>query len=85
MTPSPVAVGFQTPPANSAGLWRSSMRAPHELQAAQGFPATYDMTDAGRLTKTAQVRLIGNSVCPPIAAAIIRAQFPTAFISKVAA
>jgi DNA (cytosine-5)-methyltransferase 1 len=38
--------------------------------------AAYDMTDGGRLTKTAQVRLIGNSVSPPVAAAVIRAQFP---------
>lgn len=31
---------------------------------------------SGRLTKTAQVRLIGNSVSPPVAGAVIRAQFP---------
>lgn len=49
------------------------MLTPAELQAAQGFPAAYDMTDGGRLTKTAQVRLIGNSVCPPVAAAVVRA------------
>jgi DNA (cytosine-5)-methyltransferase 1 len=54
------------------------MLAPHELQAAQGFPAAYDMTDGGRLTKTSQIRLIGNSVSPPAAAAVMHAQFPLA-------
>lgn len=53
------------------------MLAPHELKAAQGFPAAYDLTDGGRLTKTTQIRLIGNSVCPPVAAAVVRAQFGT--------
>jgi site-specific DNA-cytosine methylase len=34
---------------------------------------------AGRpLTKTAQIRMCGNSVCPPVAAAIIRANLGTA-------
>lgn len=46
------------------------MLQPHELFAAQGFPKSYDITAK---TKTAQVRLAGNSVCPPIAAALVRA------------
>ncbi len=54
------------------------MLAPAELKAAQGFPPGYDLTDNGRLTKTAQIRLIGNSVCPPVAAAVVRAQFDLA-------
>ena len=29
-------------------------------------------------TKSAQVRMCGNSVCPPVAAAILRAQFAMA-------
>jgi hypothetical protein len=31
------------------------------------------MTDGGRITKTGQIKLIGNSVCPGVAAAVIRA------------
>lgn len=49
------------------------MLAPIELARAQGFPDTYDLTAGGRLTKTAQVRLIGNSVCPDVASAIVAA------------
>ena len=52
------------------------MLAPRELFNAQGFPSSYviDPIVNGRpLTKTAQVRAVGNSVCPPIAAAIVRA------------
>ncbi|WP_298281162.1 DNA cytosine methyltransferase [Acidocella sp.] len=54
---------------------RMRMLAPHELARAQGFPATYDLTDGGRLSKTAEVRLIGNSVCPDMAEAVIRSIF----------
>jgi len=54
------------------------MLQPRELFRAQGFPDTYRIeTDAeGKpFTKSAQVRCCGNSVCPPLAAAILRAQF----------
>lgn len=51
------------------------MLSPAELAFAQGFPPEYDMTDAGSLTKTTEIRLIGNSVCPPVAEAVIRACF----------
>ena len=54
------------------------MLQPRELYRAQGFPDTYiiDRTADGReLTKTAQVRMCGNSVCPPVAAAVVAAQF----------
>lgn len=54
------------------------MLEPRELYRAQGFPDTYriDILVGGRpLTKTAQVRMCGNSVSPPIAAAIVAAQF----------
>ena len=54
------------------------MLAPHELYRAQGFPADYriDQTADGRpLTKTAQVRMVGNSVCPPVARAIVAANY----------
>ena len=51
------------------------MLEPHELARAQGFPADYRLRDLhGRpLSKKDQVRLIGNSVCPPLATAIVRA------------
>ena len=52
------------------------MLAPRELYRAQGFPDSYriDMGADGRaLTQRAQVRMCGNSVCPPVAAAIVRA------------
>jgi DNA (cytosine-5)-methyltransferase 1 len=45
------------------------MLQPHELFLAQGFPADYRLVG----TKTDQVRLCGNSVSPPVAEAIIRA------------
>lgn len=57
------------------------MLAPRELFRAQGFPDSYriDLEVAGRpLSKTAQVRMCGNSVSPPVASALIRAQFAVA-------
>lgn len=54
------------------------MLAPRELYRAQGFPDNYviDVTlDGKRLSKSAQVRMCGNGVCPPIAAAIVAANF----------
>jgi DNA (cytosine-5)-methyltransferase 1 len=39
------------------------------LARAQGFPDSYILTG----TKSCQVAKIGNSVCPPIAAAIVKA------------
>lgn len=51
------------------------MLAPRELARAQGFPADYvlERGAAGEpITKTDQVRLIGNSVCPDVAEALIR-------------
>lgn len=50
------------------------MLQPHELFAAQGFPRSYDLL-GGTLTKTQQIALAGNSVCPPLAESIVRAQF----------
>ncbi|MGL6559410.1 DNA cytosine methyltransferase, partial [Aeromonas dhakensis] len=52
------------------------MLEPHELFAAQGFPADYviDHDATGKkFTKTAQVARCGNAVCPPLAAALVRA------------
>lgn len=54
------------------------MLTPRELARAQGFPDTYvlDPIYNGKpLSKSSQVRMIGNSVCPPVAGAIIRANF----------
>lgn len=58
------------------------MLQPAELYRAQGSPAEY-VHDHGldadgnqvNLTKTAQVRMCGNSVCPPLATALVRANF----------
>jgi DNA (cytosine-5)-methyltransferase 1 len=56
------------------------MLAPRELFRAQGFPDSYIIGDDGRaglkLTKSAQVRMCGNSVCPPLAAALVKANVP---------
>jgi len=52
------------------------MLEPHELYAAQGFPANYVIAptiNGRRLPKHAQVRMCGNSVCPPLAAALVEA------------
>ena len=64
------------------------MLEPHELFAAQGFPADYihDRTAGGKkLSKAAQVRMCGNSVCPPVAAALVRANLVDVQPSEVAA
>jgi DNA (cytosine-5)-methyltransferase 1 len=52
------------------------MLEPHELLRAQfgRFAASYDLSIAK--TKTAMVRLIGNSVCPEVAEAVVRANAP---------
>jgi DNA (cytosine-5)-methyltransferase 1 len=59
------------------------MLQPKELYAAQGFRPGYifDKGDNGRiLTKTEQVRMCGNSVCPPVAEALVRANCPDLII-----
>ena len=52
------------------------MLTPRELYRAQGFPETY-IIDRGvggkKLPKDAQVRACGNSVCPPMARALVEA------------
>lgn len=59
------------------------MLEPEELLRAQfgRFAASYDLTVAR--TKEAKVRLIGNSVCPEVAEALVRANLPDA--ARVAA
>lgn len=52
------------------------MLQPHELFAAHAFPAGYVIApdyNGKPLTKTAQHHLVGNSVCPPVARALARA------------
>ncbi len=54
------------------------MLTPRELYRAQGFPESYriDTGAAGEpITKTAQVRMCGNSVCPPLARAIVAVNY----------
>ena len=55
------------------------MLTPRELFNAQGFPPDYIIEQDAQgqpITKTAQVAKCGNSVCPPIAEALVRAQLP---------
>lgn len=60
------------------------MLTPRELFRAQGFPDDYEIetgrTPSGsiKLTKTAQTRMCGNSVCPPMARALVAANFTPA-------
>lgn len=56
------------------------MLQPRELARAQGFGDDYllEAPHLGRpLPKHAQVRMIGNSVCPPMAEALVRANHAT--------
>ena len=64
------------------------MLSPRELYSAQGFPADYiiDRTATGKpLTKTAQVRMCGNSVSPAPMRAIVSANYSTAVAARRAA
>ena len=55
------------------------MLSPRELYRCQGFPDNYIIGDNPEqglsLTKTAQVRMVGNSVCPPLSQALVEANF----------
>jgi DNA (cytosine-5)-methyltransferase 1 len=54
------------------------MLTPRELYRAQGFPDSYQIERgaAGEpITKTAQVRMCSNSVCPPLARAVVAANY----------
>jgi DNA (cytosine-5)-methyltransferase 1 len=68
------------------------MLTPRELFRAQGFPDSYVIDPVvtlgkkrGPLPKTAQVRMAGNSVCPPIAEALVRANLDCTAAQKRAA
>jgi DNA (cytosine-5)-methyltransferase 1 len=58
------------------------MLEPDELLAAQfgRFAGSYDL--AAARTKAAKVRLIGNSVCPEVAEAVVRANVTTHVTSR---
>lgn len=64
------------------------MLQPHELYAAQGFPADYiidqSADDSKRLSKTAQVRMCGNSVCPPMAKLLVEANYVMSELEEAA-
>jgi len=64
------------------------MLTPRELARAQGFPDDYVldpiMANGKHVNKTGQVRLIGNSVCPPLAEAIVKANTDSLKITSVA-
>ena len=63
------------------------MLTPRELFNAQGFPPDYIIDRDARgepITKTAQVAKCGNSVCPPLAEALVRSQFPEIIAAQVA-
>src|SRR5690606_21488430 len=54
------------------------MLEPHELYAAQGFHPSYIIThghDGRKFSKSAQVKMCGNSVSPPPAAALVSANW----------
>jgi DNA (cytosine-5)-methyltransferase 1 len=64
------------------------MLTPRELYRAQGFPESYAIdkgADGRPLTKTAQVRMCGNSVCPPLARALVAANYAEAQALRAAA
>jgi DNA (cytosine-5)-methyltransferase 1 len=64
------------------------MLTPRELYTAQGFPASYQIdhgVDGVPLTKTAQVRMCGNSVCPPLSRAIAMANYADQITERMVA
>jgi DNA (cytosine-5)-methyltransferase 1 len=64
------------------------MLTPRELYRAQGFPEAYRIdtgADGHKTTKTAQVRMCGNSVCPPLAHALVAANYSEAQALRAAA
>jgi len=64
------------------------MLKPRELYRAQGFPDSYIIdqgADGQKITATEQVRMCGNSVSPPVAAALVGANVPELIIRERAA
>lgn len=62
------------------------MLAPRELYRAQGFPDSYIIGDRPEeglvLTKTAQVKMCGNSVSPVVAEALVAANLPDMVVER---
>lgn len=55
------------------------MLKPHELYAAQGFPANYQFShyaDGTKIPHNEQIKRVGNSVPPPFAESLVRANLP---------
>jgi DNA (cytosine-5)-methyltransferase 1 len=76
----PAALGIVTIGGEQYAIVDIGMRMlqPHELKLAQGFPANYVINpifNGKPLSKSSQVRMIGNSVCPDVATALIVANF----------
>ena len=64
------------------------MLTPREQFRAQGFPDSYIIDrgpDGQIMTKTEQTRMCGNSVCPGLAAALVRANAPHLAVKEIAA
>lgn len=64
------------------------MLTPREQFRAQGFPDSYEIEsgpDGRTFTKTEQTRMCGNSVCPPLAAALAQANVPDLAMAQEAA
>ncbi len=64
------------------------MLQPHELYAAQGFPSDYIFTHDAKgkpITKTQQIAKCGNSVCPPVAGALVKANMQSSATGEKAA
>lgn len=67
---------------------RLRMLTPAELYDLQGFPPEYIIThghDGRVFTKSQQVHMVGNSVSPPPAVALIRANAPHELLLRKAA
>ena len=63
------------------------MFSPRELYRAQGFPEDYKiniMYDGKQLSKTAQVRMCGNSVVPELARVLVEANVKVMELDDVA-
>ena len=61
------------------------MLEPRELYGCQGFPEDYiiDHDYTGKsYSRSEQVKRCGNAVCPPIPAALVRANLPELCVSK---
>ncbi len=64
------------------------MLTPRELFTAQGFDSSYQIdfgADGAPMTKTAQVRMCGNSVCPPLSQALVGSNYSEIAIKRKAA